>query len=79
MGFQVIRRRLNSVDGLATPGCDIPHLLVYARRIFHVRRAQELRWFHDQAVDENSALYTSSDLEDLLDRVRESFNGKPED
>ena len=45
----------------------------------HVRRAQELRWFHDQVEHEESPLYTSNELQNLLERVRESFNGKPED
>lgn len=42
-------------------------------------RAQRLRWFHSMAEDTSSAFYTEPDLEDLLNRARDSFRGAMED
>lgn len=50
----------------------------HIRRVMHTSRAQERRFVHDLASDVNSVLYTEPDLQDLLERVRESFNGVPE-
>lgn len=58
---------------------DAPNLEVYVTRIIDVPRARQLRWIHTQAEDQNSPLYTDTDIRDLLDRVRECFNGPPED
>lgn len=63
----------------STARFNAPNLDVYITRVYNVRRAQELRWFHTQAEDENSPLYTEPDIGDLLERVHESFNGPPED
>lgn len=55
---------------------DENYVSVYARRIKDVRKARELRWFHDMAEDENSALYTCNDIEQLIEifnRVHEIF------
>ena len=62
-------------EGSSLPPVHDPHLALYMRRVVHVRRAQEIRWFHDQAIDENSPLYTEANLRDLLSRVHDSFNG----
>ena len=48
------------------------------RRVMYTSRGQERRFFYDLAEDVNSALYTEQNLQDLLDRVRDAFNGVPE-
>ena len=69
-----IRRRMN-FEGSSLPPVYDPHLALYMRRVEHMRRAQEIRRFHYQAIDDNSPLYTEANLRDLLDRVHDSFNG----
>lgn len=51
----------------------------FIRQLHFVGRAQELRWFHDQVEDRDSAIFSAQDLCELLDRVREAFNGIPEE
>ena len=52
--------------GSSLPPVHDPHLALYMRRVKHVHRAQEIRWFHDQAIDDNSPVYTEANLRDLL-------------
>ena len=68
-----IWRRMN-FEGSSLPPVYDQHFALYIRRVEHVLRVQEIRWFHDQAMDDNSPLYTEANLRDLLDRLHDSFN-----
>ena len=57
-----IWRRMN-FEGSSLPPGHNPHLALYMRRVDHVRGAQEIRWFNDQAIDD-SPLYTEANLRD---------------
>ena len=48
--FKDIWRRMN-YEGSSLPPVHDPHLTLYMRRVVHTRRAQKIRWFHDQAID----------------------------
>ena len=58
---------------------DIPGVYELVINILHAPRTQMLRWFHDQAENIFSPLYTEVDLADLFVRVSESFRGAPEE
>ena len=58
---------------------DSVTLDVYVERIRYCRRAQELRWFHTQILNQNSPLYTENDLEDLLEIEHKAFDGHSEE
>lgn len=54
-------------------------LQTYVERIRDVPRARELRWFHTMVQDEHSEFYEGDGLDDLLERVVESFSGPSEE
>ena len=58
---------------------DISGVYELVMNILHSPRGQMLRWFHDQAENIFSPLYTEVDLADLLVRVSESFRGATEE
>lgn len=73
--ISVVRRYENTGE-LPSPS---NYLHTYMRRVRNVARAQELRWVHNMAEDEESALHSPNENEELLERARESFRGAAEE
>ena len=57
---------------------DLAGLSALYHKIAHNPQAIIQRWFRDQSEDENSPLYTDTDLGDLISRVLESFSSSTE-
>ena len=77
--FLVIKHRNSLLHDYPYDIPDIPGVYELVMNILHAPRAQMLRWFHDQAENIFSPLYTEVELADLLVRVSESFRGAPEE
>lgn len=76
---KIVLRRIQAHEIINVPQSIAGLVTMNAQRVMFARRAQEIRFFIDQAEDESSALYTDDQIEDLLDRVHDSFNGRPEE